>query len=58
MIIEAPRYQLTPQPDIVVREPYPGQWYAWEGDYDEGTFTGSGRTPLDAIVDLLDKLEI
>ncbi len=33
------------------------QWNATEGDYDLDCVVGSGRTPLDAIVDLLDKIE-
>lgn len=32
-------------------------WYAFQGDYDLDCIVGHGRTPLDAIVDLLDKLE-
>ena len=44
-------------PEITVSEPYPGFWYAWEGDYDLDIIQGSGRTPLEAIVDLLDQLK-
>lgn len=33
------------------------QYVATEGAYDLDCTTGLGRTPLDAIVDLLDKLE-
>jgi hypothetical protein len=46
--------------DIVVsQDPYcPWTlWIATEGDYDLDCTVGSGRTPLDAIVDLLDQLE-
>jgi hypothetical protein len=32
-------------------------WHATVGDYDEGSRVGTGKTPLDAIVDLLDQLE-
>lgn len=32
-------------------------WFATLGDYDLGCTVGNGRTPLDAIVDLLDQLE-
>lgn len=33
------------------------QYVAIEGDYDLDCTCGYGRTPLDAIVDLLDRLE-
>lgn len=33
------------------------QWFATVGDYDLDCTVGKGRTPLDAIVDLLDQLE-
>lgn len=32
-------------------------WQATVGDYDLDCTVGRGRTPLDAIVDLLDQLE-
>lgn len=32
-------------------------WHATFGDYDLGCTVGSGKTPLDAIVDLLDQTE-
>ena len=32
-------------------------WQATVGDYDLDCTVGRGRTPLDAIVDLLDRLE-
>lgn len=32
-------------------------WVAIEGDFDLDCKIGRGRTPLDAIVDLLDQLE-
>lgn len=35
----------------------PDPWEAVEGDYDLGSKVGSGSTPLDAIVDLLDQQE-
>lgn len=33
------------------------EWFSTVGDYDLDCTVGHGRTPLDAIVDLLDKLE-
>lgn len=33
------------------------QWRATVGDYDLDCTVGTGRTPLDAIIDLLDQLE-
>lgn len=47
----------TIEPEIDVYEAYPGFWYAHEGDYDLDILQGSGHTPLEAIVDLLDQLE-
>lgn len=48
------------RPDIVVTEdlhaPY-AHFVATFGDYDLDCMTGTGHTPLDAIVDLLDKAE-
>jgi hypothetical protein len=47
-------------PDIEVHEDIyaPWSWYiATFGDYDLDCRYGSGRTPLDAIVDLLDQVE-
>lgn len=35
----------------------PQPWEAVEGDYDLDCTVGSGATPLDAIVDLLDQIE-
>jgi hypothetical protein len=32
-------------------------WHATFGDYDLGCTVGTGKTPLDAIVDLLDQAE-
>lgn len=32
-------------------------WHATVGDFDLDCTVGSGKTPLDAIVDLLDKIE-
>jgi hypothetical protein len=46
--------------DIIVTEDIhaPWTWYiATYGDYDLDCHYGSGRTPLDAIVDLLDQTE-
>jgi hypothetical protein len=36
---------------------YDSQYVATFGSYDLDCMTGSGRTPLDAIVDLLDRAE-
>jgi len=33
------------------------QWFATVGDFDLDCIVGTGLTPLDAIVDLLDQLE-
>ncbi len=53
-----------PRTDIVVTEDhYAAFWdvrsryMATEGDYDLDCTYGQGRTPLDAIVDLLDRIE-
>lgn len=35
----------------------PSAWQATVGDYDLDCTVGHGRTPLDAIIDLLDQLE-
>ncbi len=46
--------------DIIVKEDMhaPYEWYiATIGDYDLDCSYGSGRTPLAAIVDLLDQIE-
>ena len=54
---------MTQRPDIVVtHDPvadfWTGQgWVATVGDYDLDCTVGTGKTPLDAIVDLLDQLE-
>lgn len=52
------------QPDIVVTfDAIAAFWcddQAWQatvGDYDLGATVGTGRTPLEAIVDLLDQIE-
>lgn len=53
------------RPEIIVRHDpeaafwgvVDDEWQATEGDYDLDCTVGYGRTPLDAIVDLLDKLE-
>lgn len=49
------------EPKITVSEdmyaPPSDRWYAFVGDLDTDSDTGHGRTPLDAIVDLLDQLE-
>jgi hypothetical protein len=48
---------------ITVHDPVAAFWdadSAWQstfGDYDLDCTVGTGRTPLDAIVDLLDKAE-
>ena len=53
-----------PEPEIVVvHDDVAAFWdrnSAWQatfGDYDLDCLTGTGHTPLDAIVDLLDKAE-
>lgn len=33
------------------------QWFATEGDFDLDCTVGFGKTPLDAIIDLLDQLQ-
>lgn len=55
---------LRTEPDIVVIfDPVAAYWddnSAWQatvGDYDLDCTVGHGKTPLDAIVDLLDQLE-
>ena len=35
--------------------PFGGDWQAWEGHYFTTKRIGQGRTPLDAIRDLLDR---
>lgn len=55
----------TETPDIIVRYDDAAAfwtfgreaWHATVGDYDLGATVGSGKTPLDAIVDLLDQIE-
>jgi hypothetical protein len=53
--------QADPEQDIVVIEdmyaPRSDYFVATFGDYDLDCLVGSGHTPLDAIVDLLDKAE-
>lgn len=48
-------------PDVVVTldhyAPPQYRYMATEGDYDLGCMYGQGKTPLDAIVDLLDQIE-
>lgn len=52
---------MNTQPDIVVIETdapiADSRWQATFGDYDLDCLVGQGRTPLDAIVDLLDQAE-
>lgn len=50
--------QIDREIEVTVTEREPDGYYrAWFGDYDLDITTGSGRTPLDAIVDLLDQTE-
>jgi hypothetical protein len=55
---------MSAQPDIVVTfDPVAAFWCAdsaWQatvGDYDLDCTVGTGKTPLDAIVDLLDQID-
>ncbi len=43
--------------DIQVNQNYLGEYEAIEGDYDLDCVIGYGKTPLEAIVDLLDRQE-
>ena len=48
------------RPEIIVTEDIHAPWTSYTatfGDYDLDCTYGSGRTPLDAIVDLLDQAE-
>lgn len=53
--IMAQRPQIVVDQDVYAPPEY--RWTATEGDYDIGCTVGSGKTPLDAIVDLLDQIE-
>ena len=56
---------MTIQTEIIVTEDHEAvfwgatdcRYIATEGDYDLDCTYGQGRTPLDAIVDLLDQIE-
>lgn len=43
-----------PCPPIPVRD---FDYRAWRGDYDEGSLQGWGKTPTEAVVDLLEREE-